>query len=111
MSRSGRFLLAFFLWFAASLPGAELHVMTSGTFTAAYLELKPIYEQMTGHVLVTVTTSVGAGGTRIPRRLERGERADIVIMDDATVVAAAKDGLVIPDSRVELVRTRMGMAV
>jgi molybdate transport system substrate-binding protein len=91
--------------------GAELHVMTSGTFTAAYLELKPIFERATGHTLVTDATSMGAGQTTIPRRVERGERADVLIMDANALAQMIRGGLVLADSRTDLVRTTIGMAV
>jgi molybdate transport system substrate-binding protein len=90
---------------------AELHVMTSGTFTAPYLELKPVFERATGHLLLTKATSMGIGPSLIPKRLERRERADVVIMDAGALAQLVKDGLVIADSRVDLVRTAIGMAV
>ncbi len=39
----------------------EIRVMTSGAFTAAYLELIPRLEVLTEKRLVTVTTSLGTG--------------------------------------------------
>ena len=44
----------------------EFRVMTSGAFTAAYLELIPRLEHLTQKKLVTVTTSIGTGETSIP---------------------------------------------
>ena len=104
-------LLSVVLWFSTTIRSAELHVMTSGTFTASYLELKPVYERATGHTLITEATSMGIGESLIPRRLARGERADVVIMDAAALAQSAKDRLVFAESCVDLVRTRIGMAV
>ena len=104
-------IVGLFLCALPVLRCAELYVMTSGTFTAAYLELKPRFEAATGHTLVTKATSMGAGETTIPKRLERGERADMVIMDSTAVVRGVKDGLIRSDSHVDLVRSRIGMAV
>ena len=59
--------------------------MTSGTFTAAYLELHPQLERISKGKVVTVTTSMGVGSESIPSRLERGEAADIVIVADDTL--------------------------
>lgn len=95
----------------AALHADEIRVMTSGAFTAAFLELKPRFEAATGHTLVTVTTTMGAGATSIPSRLSRGEAADVVIVDDAALVEMIDAGLVAPDSRVELVRSLIGIAV
>lgn len=96
---------------AAPASADELRVMTSGAFTAAYLALKPEFERTTGHTLVTVTTSMGAGDTSIPNRLKRREAADVVIVDDSALRQLVTDGLVRTDSRVELVRSRVGVAV
>lgn len=89
----------------------EIRVMTSGSFTAAYLDLTPKCERATKDTFVTVTTSIGTGLAFIPTRLQRGERADVVIVDDATLVQMIKDGLVVGDSRTELARSSIGMAV
>jgi molybdate transport system substrate-binding protein len=105
------FTLCLLLCVAPALHCAEIYVMTSGTFTAAYLELKPKFEAATGHRLVTKATSMGAGETTIPKRLERGERADLVIMDSKAVASGVKDGLIRSDSHVDLVRSRIAMAV
>lgn len=104
-------VVAVFLCGVPLLRCAELYVMTSGTFTAAYLELKPRFEAATGHTLVTKTTSMGAGDSTIPKRLERGERADLVIMDSNAVARGVKDGLIRSDSHRDLVRSRIAMAV
>ena len=53
----------------------DIVVMTSGAFTAAYLELGPAYERSTKHKLVTATTAMGTGAESIPNRLLRGEAA------------------------------------
>ena len=89
----------------------EIRVMTSGSFTAAYLELTPQCERATEDTLVTVTTSIGTGLAFIPTRLQRGEPADVVIVDDATLLQMIKEGLVLADSRVDLARSSIGMAV
>ena len=59
--------------------------MTSGAFTAAYLELAPRFERATGHTLVTATTSMGVGEASIPSRLQRRDVADVVIIEDAAL--------------------------
>ena len=89
----------------------DIRVMTSGSFTAAYLALTPQCERATKDTFVTVTTSVGTGLAFIPTRLQRGEPADVVIVDDALLLQMIKDGLVMADSRIELARSNIGMAV
>jgi molybdate transport system substrate-binding protein len=89
----------------------DITVMTSGGFTAAYLELMPQFERATKEKLVTAATTMGTGAAFIPSRLQRGEPADVVIVADDSLVQMIKDGLVLADSRVELARSNIGMAI
>ena len=85
--------------------------MTSGAFTAAYLELKPQFESATQDRIVPLATSMGTGPDLIPNRLQRGEPVDVVIVDDATLDKLIKDGRVRASSKVPLGRSSIGMAV
>jgi molybdate transport system substrate-binding protein len=89
----------------------EIKVMTSGAFTAAYLELIPKLEALTGKKIVTAATSIGTGETSIPNRLKRGEAVDIVIVADAVLRQFVEDGLVLRDSYTPVARSAIGMAV
>ena len=89
----------------------EIRVMTSGAFTAAYLELIPKLELLTGKKIVTAATSIGTGETSIPNRLKRGEAVDVVIVADAVLRQFVEDGLVLRDSYTPVARSAIGMAV
>jgi molybdate transport system substrate-binding protein len=89
----------------------EIRVMTSGAFTAAYLELIPRLELLTKKKLVTAATSIGTGENSIPNRLRRGESADVVIVADAVLVGFINDRLVMAESYTPLARSAIGMAV
>jgi molybdate transport system substrate-binding protein len=89
----------------------EIRVMTSGAFTAAYLELIPRLELLTKKKLVTAATSIGTGENSIPNRLRRGELVDVVIVADAVLVGFIKDGLIKAESYTPLARSAIGMAV
>jgi molybdate transport system substrate-binding protein len=89
----------------------ELVVMTSGTFTAAHLELAPDFERSAMIKVSTATTSMGVGADSIPNRLKRGDAADVVIVNADALDALIKDGLVLANSRTDLARSRMGVAV
>ena len=89
----------------------DIRVMTSGAFTAAYLELRPQFERGIKDKVVTVTTTMGTGSESIPSRLERGEQVDVVIMNDESLQQLIKEGRVMADSRVELARSSIGIAV
>src|SRR4051794_6657834 len=74
-------VLACALVTAAPLLAADVQVVTSGTFRAAYLELVPEYEHVTSDKLVTgFGASMGTTHNAIPMRLDRGEVLDVVIM-------------------------------
>src|SRR5882724_902321 len=104
------FVAALALSSAAS--AAEIRVMISGGLTAAYKVLVPEFESLTGHkVLTAYGPSMGTTANAIPVRLERGEPADVLIMVGYALDDLAKQGKVIPDSRVELVKSPIGVAV
>jgi len=109
--RAAGILLAGALLGASAANGAEIRVMTSGAFTAAYLELKPLFEHATRDKIVTLATSMGTGRDSIPDRLQRGEPVDVVIVDDANLDELIKNGKVLAASKLPLGRSRIGMAV
>jgi molybdate transport system substrate-binding protein len=94
-----------------SAPADEIRVMTSGAFTAAYLELIPRLELLAKKRLVTAATSIGTGENSIPNRLRRGEPVDVVIVADAVLTGFIKDGLIVGESHTPLARSVIGMAV
>jgi molybdate transport system substrate-binding protein len=90
----------------------EIRVITSGGFSAAYDQLVPLYEQATGHKVVTSRgASMGNAQDSIPSRLARGEQFDIVILADSALDNLAAQGKVEAGSRVDLARSMIGMSV
>jgi molybdate transport system substrate-binding protein len=90
----------------------EIKVMTSGAFTAAYLEIVPQFERNTSFKIVTsYGASMGTAPDSIPMRLQRGEPVDVVILARTALDELVKQGKVLPESRVDLVRSSIGMAV
>jgi molybdate transport system substrate-binding protein len=90
----------------------EIKVVTSGAFTAAYLELLPEYERASHDKLVTeFGPSMGTTHNAIPVRLGRGEAIDVVIMAAPALDDLTKQGKIRADSRVDLVQSKIGMAV
>ena len=90
---------------------AQVRVATSGAFTAAYLKLKPELERVMHEPVVTVATSFGAAEDSIPNRLARGEAIDVVIVADAVLQQLIDAKLVLADSRTDLVRSAIAVAV
>jgi molybdate transport system substrate-binding protein len=100
------------LCLSAAARAQDVRVMTSGAFTEACTRLAPAFEQATGHHIVLIFgASMGSGMDTIPSRLSRHEAADVVILARSSLDELAARGLVIPESRVDLVRSRIGMAV
>ena len=96
----------------ATVRGAEIKVVTSRAFEAAYLELVPEYERATLNKLVTeFGSSMGTTHNAIPLRLERGEAIDVVIMAAPALEDLISQGRVRADTRVDLAQSKIGMAV
>jgi molybdate transport system substrate-binding protein len=91
---------------------AEIRVITSGAFTEAYKQLIPIYEQASGHKVISAFgASIGNAPDSIPSRFARGEKFDLVILSEGGLEALAKDGKLVKGSRVDLARSQIGAAV
>ncbi len=100
------------LLLTGSAGAADVRVMISGGLTAAYKELVPEFERLTGHkVLTAYGPSMGTTVNAIPIRLERGEPADVLIMVGYALGDLVTKGKVIGDSRVDLVKSPIGIAV
>jgi molybdate transport system substrate-binding protein len=100
------------LLLAGSANAAEVRVMISGGLTVAYKELVPEFERLTGNkVLTAYGPSMGTTVNAIPIRLERGEPADVLIMVGYALGDLVKQGKVVADSRVDLVKSPIGIAV
>lgn len=101
--------LAFVL--AASSP-AQVTVIISGGFSAAYRELLPQFEKGTG---VTVTTVIGMsqgnGPTAIDAQLRRGVPADVVILSREGLAQLLAEGRIVAGSDVDLARVPLGVGV
>jgi molybdate transport system substrate-binding protein len=100
------------LLLAGGASAAEVRVMISGGLTAAYKELVPDFERATGHKVITAYgPSMGTTVNAIPVRLERGEPADVLIMVGYALGDLIDKGKVVADSRVDLVKSPIGIAV
>ena len=110
--RALAFGMACALLLAGTASAAEVRVMISGGLTAAYKVLVPEFERSTGHkVLTAYGPSMGTTANAIPIRLERGEGADVLIMVGYALDDLVKQGKVVADSRVDLVKSPIGVAV
>ena len=86
---------------------AEINVMASMSIKEAYLELVPRFEAHSGHKVVTAWV----GSADIMKRMRAGETTDVVIMAAGAIDELAKEGRIAAGSRVDLVRSSVGVAV
>lgn len=104
--------VAALLLLASAAAGGEIRVMASGGFTEPYNAVVPEYERKTQDKVLTVYgASMGGAPDSIPMRLQRGEPADVLIMASTALDALIQQGKVVPGSRVDLVRSKIGMSV
>jgi molybdate transport system substrate-binding protein len=112
LSKTLALALAGLLLFAQVATAAEIRVMISGGFTAAYEQLAPEFERRTGDTLVTVQgPSMGTAPEAIPVRLARGEPADVLIMVGDALDGLAGQGKVVAATRTDLANSRIGLSV
>lgn len=91
---------------------AHLRVITSGGFASAFTMLAPKYEELTGMKIITsYGSSSGGADDSIPMRLARGEDFDLIILSRSSLDHMTDQGFVLPESRTDLVRSDIGMAV
>jgi molybdate transport system substrate-binding protein len=112
VARAAALGAASLLLFACSARGAEINVVSSGGLAAALAELAPEFERSTGNKLVLARgPSMGNTPNAIPARLRRGEPIDVVIMVGYALDGLVREGKVVPDSKVDLARSAIGMVV
>jgi molybdate transport system substrate-binding protein len=86
---------------------AEVKVLASGAVKEAALELFPQFEKSSGNT-VAVTW---AGTVDIKKKIAAGEVFDLVIVASPDLDTFAKDGQIVAGSKVDLVRSSVGVAV
>src|ERR1700730_15906875 len=101
--------------FLLSVPvarAAEIKVMSSAGFKAAYLELAAEFERTTGHTIVNAWgPSMGDTPQAVPNRIARGEPVDVVIIAGEALDGLIKNGEVAAASRADLARSLIAGAV
>ncbi len=99
-------------FFASAAGAAEITVMISGGFSAAYYKLVPEFERASGHKVVTLRgPSMGETPQAIPNRLARGETTDVVIVVGYALDGLIKNGKVAAGTRTDLAWSPIALAV
>src|SRR5262245_56606977 len=91
---------------------AQVRVIISGGFTAAYRELLPEFERSSG-ISVTTTSggSVGNGPNTIGAQIRRGVPADVIILAREGLKDLISEERTVPGSDVDLARSIIGVIV
>ena len=99
--------LAVVLLVPSSALAAEVKLLSAGAVHSTLDELLPQYERTSGNTVVV--TYDAAGGLR--QRLERGEKADVLILPQEALDDAAKRGWIVASTRRDLGTVGIGLAV
>jgi molybdate transport system substrate-binding protein len=104
--------VAVWLLSASAASADEIRVLMSRAFTVAYLELVRAFESTSAHTVTTAFgASMGHAADSVPNRLRRGTSVDVIIVAAATLDELIAQGKVTAGSRVDLVRSGIGLAV
>ena len=91
---------------------AQVRVITSGGFSAAFEELAPEFEKTTGIIVTTARGgSQGSGPNTIGAQLRRGVPADVVIMSREGLDELIAEGRIVMKTDVDLARAPLGVCV
>jgi molybdate transport system substrate-binding protein len=92
---------------AGPVAAAEVRLLTAGAMKTMVTELSEGFQKETGHTVV-ITADTGGG---LRKRVESGEKADVLVAPDAVMDALAKSNHVVADTRKDLARTAVGVGV
>ena len=91
---------------------AQLHVIVSGGFSAAYQEILPEFEKSTGIEVITGRgASQGSGPNTIGAQIRRGEPVEVVIMSKEGLADLISEGKIVSGTAVDLAQTPLGVSV
>jgi len=92
---------------AGAASAAEIKVLTTGAYKPVVTELVEPFEKETGHRVVVENDTAGA----LVRRVEAGERFDVLVLTPGGLAELARKGHVSADRPVELAKVGIGVAV
>ncbi len=92
---------------ASIAQAAEIKVLSAGAMKGIVADLAESFRQETGH---TVSISTGTAG-EIRQKMTVGDPADVVFVTDAVIEQLAATRVVVADTRSDIARTGIGVAV
>jgi molybdate transport system substrate-binding protein len=107
MTRRLTIAVLLLLAWAGPVAAAEVRVLSAGAVKPVVPGLIDTFQKETGHT-VTITFDTAGG---VKRKVEAGEKGDVLISTDTVVDALVKSNHVVAGSRSDLARTAIGVAV
>jgi molybdate transport system substrate-binding protein len=89
------------------MPAHPLKLLSSMATRELLNELAAEYERSTGQPVVTEA----AGGVDVAKRVRAGESVDVVVLSSTAIDSLIAAGSLLPDSRVDLVKSGVAIAV
>jgi len=93
--------------FATPAVAAELTVLASSPMTEILDAVLPMFERDSGHKVHVLFLA----GNALPDRIKNGAQADLLVTLPQIIDDLVQAGTVVPGSRVDFVRSRVGVAV
>ena len=95
------------LGIATSIHAAEIKVLAGSAIQPVMNTIIPEFERQSGHRLIFDYGTVGG----MAQRVQRGEKADMAVVSGPQMDALVKDGKVLPQTRLDLGKTGVGVFV
>lgn len=86
---------------------AEIKVLSAGAVKGIVTELAETFRQETGHTIVLTSGTAG----EIRQKVTAGDPADVIFVTDTVLEQLAAARLIVADTRVDIARTGVGVAV
>jgi molybdate transport system substrate-binding protein len=90
---------------APPVVAAEIHVLSAAVMQPVFSEIGDDFERVSGHKLVIAYGTMGA----IPKRLQAGEAADVVIGSATSMAQLVKEGRIRAESTRNIARVGVGV--
>ncbi|MBM3788642.1 MAG: ABC transporter substrate-binding protein [Acidobacteria bacterium] len=111
-ARSALRVLLLLVTSVSAFSAGELHVIASGTLVETFSELIPAFERDTHNkVVVAFGASVASAPGSVHKRIERGDRADVIILAVDGLNRLTEEGRIVRSTQVDIARSRIGVAV
>jgi molybdate transport system substrate-binding protein len=104
---AGHITFMFFISGGSAASAAEIKVLSANAMQSIMEDLRPKFEQASGHKLAITFATLGEH----VKRVQAGETADVTIIPYPGIETSVKDGKVAPGNVTAVARSSMGVAI